>query len=83
MERRLNNLHKDHVQHKNARALSDNGAAIIIDEKDLEPKSGYKKIITLLNDKPLLKKMSKKAKEMRKLNATEKICQYIMDLAIA
>ncbi len=70
-------------QYKNARALSDNGAAIIIDEKDLEPKSGYKKIITLLNDKPLLKKMSKKAKEMRKLNATEKICQHIMDLAIA
>ena len=34
-------------QYKNAKALSEHGAAIIIDEKDLEPKSGYKTVITL------------------------------------
>lgn len=65
----------NHQEH-NSRALEEQGAAVVILEKDLNHDILYEQIQSLLKDKDLLLKMAKNAKKMGIINATEKI--YVM-----
>ncbi|MFZ5985970.1 MAG: undecaprenyldiphospho-muramoylpentapeptide beta-N-acetylglucosaminyltransferase [Bacillota bacterium] len=65
----------NHQEH-NARALEEQGAAVVILEKDLNSDILFDKIISLIGDKEGLAKMARNAKRMGITNAVEKI--YVM-----
>ena len=66
-------------QYHNAKSVADAGAAIIVEEKDLNENIGLlaEKVKELLNDEQTLKNMSAKAKEIAKIDATDIIYQNI------
>lgn len=66
-------------QYHNAKSVADAGAAIIVEEKDLQENIGLlaEKVKELLKDKETLKNMSAKAKEIAKIDATDIIYQNI------
>lgn len=72
------NVTNNHQEY-NARALSDNGAAITILEQDFNEDSLKKAVDSILNDEKAAKEIRKKALSLGKLNATdiiyEKMCK--------
>ncbi|MCL2107218.1 MAG: undecaprenyldiphospho-muramoylpentapeptide beta-N-acetylglucosaminyltransferase [Oscillospiraceae bacterium] len=70
------NVSENH-QYFNARALADNGAAVLIEEKDLTPELLARTVKELLGDPERLISMSKAAKEMAVTDANERIYEVI------
>lgn len=70
----------DDHQTKNAQALSDNKAAIIIPQSILTPQLLAKSIVEL-SDKNNLKSMHLASSELARVDATEKVAQEIANLA--
>lgn len=73
------NVTNNHQLH-NAKILSDAGAAILIEEKDLSAKSLFDEITKLLNNRALLLDMEKKAGEKGLKKATETLYNELMAL---
>lgn len=73
------NVAENHQYH-NAMALVNNGAAEIIEEKDLTAERLISVVDTLKNDRNALKTLGENAKKMAVLDAAEKICNIIVSL---
>ncbi len=73
------NVAEDH-QTKNARALADKGAAILVADKDAEEKLG-EEMKNLLNDKEKQETLSANAAKMAHRNAAEKIAEEVLKIA--
>lgn len=73
------NVTENHQFH-NAMALVNNGAAEIIEEKDLTGEALISKIETLLSDKEKLKAIGENAGKMAHLDASKKIADIVLDL---
>lgn len=73
------NVTENHQFH-NAMALVENGAAAIIEEKDLNGDVLTEKIDELLGDREKLKSIGENAKKMAHLEAKEQICSIIVNL---
>ena len=71
----------DNHQEKNARALSDNGAAELLLEKDCTPEKLWETIEQLLTDKEKYSQMQKAMQKMVVLDSAERLCDIIADLA--
>lgn len=71
----------DNHQEKNARALSDNGAAELLLEKDCTPEKLWQTIKALLEDKEKYIQMQKSMQKMVILDSAERLCDIIADLA--
>lgn len=67
-------------QYHNAMALVSNGAAEIIEEKDLTPDSLTERVNALLADKERLLRLGKKAKAMAVIDATERIYNTLCEI---
>ncbi len=67
-------------QFHNAMALVDNGAAEILEEKDLTPESLTERVNVLLSDRSKLEKIGKCAKDMAVLDATERIYDTLCEI---
>lgn len=72
------NVTENHQYH-NAMALVRNGAAEIIEEKDLTGEILTNKILELFSDKDKISSMRKNAKEMAILDSTDRIIRIIED----
>ena len=68
-------------QLKNAKTLYHTGASILIEEKNLNSDSLFKKINHLVNNKVKLDEMSSISKTLGKPNATKKIVDHIMEIS--
>lgn len=68
----------DNHQFHNAKILSDHGAGILIEQKDLSVKL-LEKVLLDLDDKKI-KKMSKQANKLAKPDATKMISDYLMSV---
>lgn len=64
-------------QEYNARSFEDQGASIMILEKDLEPSLFRDQVQSLIGDKERLLKMSKNCKKLGKIDATKRIIHEI------
>ena len=73
------NVAENH-QYFNAKALEDKGAAIIVEEKELQSGLLTKTVLDLIDDKKRLEKMSKAAKSMAVYDANDRIYNCIMEL---
>ncbi|MGN0174472.1 MAG: undecaprenyldiphospho-muramoylpentapeptide beta-N-acetylglucosaminyltransferase [Acutalibacteraceae bacterium] len=73
------NVAENH-QYYNAKTLSDKGAAILIEEKDLTGDVLINAIKSIIDDKEKLKQMSENAKKTAVFDANERICDVIMNL---
>ncbi len=73
------NVTENHQFH-NAMALVKNGAAAIIEEKDLTGEALKNKIEELLSDKENLKRMSENVKKLAHLKAKEEIADIVLSL---
>ncbi len=73
------NVTENHQYH-NAMALVNNGAAVIIEEKDLDGNKLNREINNLLRDKKKLEEVKKKAKEMAVIDAAEQIAHTVLAL---
>ncbi len=73
------NVTENHQFH-NAMALVNNGAAVIIEEKDLDGNALGKVIDNLLSNKEKLKEIGENAKAMAVTDATKRICQIVTGL---
>lgn len=71
----------DNHQEKNARALSDNGAAVLMLEKDCTAQALYQEIKALLEDKQRYSQMHKALQNMVVLDSAERLCDIIAQLA--
>lgn len=69
----------NHQEH-NARALEEQGASVVILEKDLNGNILYNQMMSLLKDKEQLIKMSRNAKKIGIPNATEKIYSIVKEV---
>lgn len=67
-------------QEYNARSLENNGAAVVILEKELNGLVLYNQIMNLLKDKDQLAKMSRNSKKMGIVDATEKIYAMVREV---
>ena len=67
-------------QEKNARVLSDRGAAVLVLEKDCTPEKMYEEVAALLKDENRRREMSRKLQEMAHLDCTERICDIVEEL---
>ncbi len=67
-------------QEYNARVFEENGAALLILEKDLTSKNLYNNIISLINDKNKLKTMSINSRKLSNIEAASKISAQIDEL---
>lgn len=68
-------------QEYNARALEEQGAAVVILEKDLSSSILFQQIKDLLKDKEQLAKMARNAKKNGIINAAEKIYSAVQQIA--
>ncbi len=68
------NVAENH-QYYNAKTYSDIGAAVLIEEKDLDGEKLYSLVKDLCSDRERLKKMEKAALSLAKTDAAEKICE--------
>jgi UDP-N-acetylglucosamine--N-acetylmuramyl-(pentapeptide) pyrophosphoryl-undecaprenol N-acetylglucosamine transferase len=68
-------------QYENARVLQAKGAAHLLVENNLTGDRLKKLILDLIEDKNLLKKMSRRSKELGRPQATKEIVELICDLA--
>ena len=73
------NVAENH-QFYNAKTLSDNDAAILIEEKDLSGKSLIEAIKSVIDSPEKLKQMSENAKKTAVFDANDRICEVIMKL---
>lgn len=73
------NVAENH-QYYNAKTLSDNGAAILIEEKDLTGDKLIETVKSLIDDKEKLLQMSENAKKTAVFDANERICEVIVNL---
>lgn len=73
------NVTANHQEH-NARALENQGAAVVILDKDLNGDLLYRQISELLEDKEQLAKMGRNAKKMSTCNASEKLFDLVQKL---
>ena len=64
----------------NAKTLADKGAAIIVEEKDLSTNVLTEKVLSLIEDKEALAKMSKAAKSMAVVDSNDRIYDCINSL---
>ena len=71
----------DNHQEKNARALSDQGAAMLILERDCTAKALLEGINTLLSDKELYDRMRKSLLKISVPDCAERVCDVIEQLA--
>ena len=69
----------NHQEH-NARALEEQGAAVVILEKDLNGHILYNQVMDLLKNREQLSKMSRNARKAGITNATEKIYSIVQEL---
>ena len=67
-------------QFHNAMALVDNGAAVILEEKDLNPDSLTEKVNELIHDKEKLARIGKCAKDMAVIDATARIYDTLCEI---
>lgn len=67
-------------QFHNAMALVDNGAAEILEEKDLTPDSLTEKVNALISDKNRLAQVGANAKKMAVLDATQRIYETLCEI---
>ena len=70
-------------QYHNARALEENGAACLIEQKDLTADKLAELIETLLSRPEVFREIGKKARNMAVPDAKQKICDEIVSLANA
>lgn len=73
------NVAENH-QYYNAKTLSDNGAAILIEEKDLTGEKLIQTVKNLIDDKEKLLQMGESAKKTAVFDANERICDVIVNL---
>ena len=73
----------DNHQEKNARVLEMAGAAVVIREEDCTGELLYKETMRLLKDEKKLLSMRKALAELAVVDATERICQTVLQLAKA
>ena len=73
------NVAENH-QFYNAKALADNGAAVIIEEKDLTGEKLIETVASLIDDKEKLQSMSDAALKMAVTDSNERIYKVIMNL---
>lgn len=71
----------DNHQEKNARALSDNGAAVLVLEKDCTAQVLMEKIQAMLDDKAGYQAMSKALQKISMPDCAERLCDVIAQLA--
>ena len=71
----------DNHQEKNARALSDNGAAVLLLEKDCTAKALMEEINALLADKTRYSEMRKALLKISVPDCAERLCDIIEELA--
>lgn len=74
------NVTANHQEH-NARSLENQGAAVVILEKDLTSEVLHEQIKKLLSDKEALSKMSRNSKKAGITNASEKIYDIVLELS--
>ncbi len=67
-------------QEKNARVLSDNGAAILVLEKECTPEGIYQTVKELLEDREKAESMASALRSMAVPDSAEKICAVIEEL---
>ena len=67
-------------QEKNARVLSDNGAAILVLEKECTPEGIYQTVKELLEDREKAESMASALQSMAVPDSAEKICAVIEEL---
>ena len=70
----------DNHQEKNARALSDNGAAVLVLEKDCDAKTLMQEITQLLGDEARCVQMRSALRKMCVLDSAERLCDIIYRL---
>ena len=70
----------EHHQHKNAHALADRGAAVMLEEEGLTAQTLYDTICGLLNDEARLAEMSRAALSLAVFDAEEQIYRCVMEL---
>jgi len=70
-------------QEKNARVLSDRGAAVLVLEKDCTSEKMYEEITALLADPARREEMKHKLHEMVRIDSTERICNIVEELTKA
>lgn len=73
------NVSADH-QYINAKYMQDNGASVLIEEKDLTPKELKRVITALVNDRDHLRKMRYNAHRLHKDNTNDMIVKEVIDL---
>ncbi len=71
----------DNHQEKNARSLADQGAAVLMLEKDCTAEALYAQIQTLLGDKEQYNQMRRKLQSLVVVDSTQRLCDIIADLA--
>ncbi len=72
----------DNHQYYNARMLSDRGAAVLIEEKDLDHHRLKEEIDRLIGEPALLGKMSESSKQMGVTDAAEKLYRCLQEVAM-
>lgn len=70
-------------QEKNARVLANSGGAVMVLEKDCTAEKIYGEITTILTDKKRAQAMSEALRGLVKVDATERICDILEELAKA
>ena len=68
-------------QEKNARVLESAGGAVLVLEKDCSPEKIYGEVIAMLADDGRREKMKNALKGLVKVDATERICDVLEELA--
>ena len=71
----------DNHQEKNARVLTDNGAAVLLLEADCTGERLYKTVQHLADNPAACKEMSAKLRKMAVLDSAERICDILEELA--
>jgi UDP-N-acetylglucosamine--N-acetylmuramyl-(pentapeptide) pyrophosphoryl-undecaprenol N-acetylglucosamine transferase len=71
----------DNHQFKNAELLARNNAAVLIEEKDLNPERFSQEVVALLNDRPRLRSMSEAAKKLSHPDAAGHIANLAAKIA--
>ena len=70
----------DNHQYKNAKVVEDEGAGVVIEEKDLTPERLLSEITNIINDKARLSEMQKNARRLAINNTDEKIIGVIKEV---
>ena len=71
----------DNHQEKNARVLTDNGAAVLLLEPECTGETLYKTVNNLVKNPATRKEMSAKLRKMAVLDSAERICDILEELA--